>query len=451
VGLKGPTPGEEPLGVNDTIKILSYAGDRDEVQSRLRLREFRPDPSLIREIGDIVEDVRRRGDKAVLEATERWDSVKVPSLLVSESEIEEAAESVPQDVVRALQEARNRLEAVNRLLLPAGTRLREIQPGISVGEKVCAIASAGLWVPCRKGPLASTMLMLSVPATVAGVKNIVAATPPLEDGGVDPTTLLAARIGGATQVVRGNGVALVAALTFGTESVPRVDAIYGPGPPALQIAMGYAALYGLRTGPPMGPSEAMIIADDTSDPQESAADLLNECEHGPDSSCVLLTDSPRLAEAVASSLSSQILLLPEPRRTYVRRSLSERGMIVLVSSMEEAAALTNAYAPEHLQIALEGERARSLLESIENAGEILLGQTTAFSAANYALGITAVLPTGGSAKRFSGITVRDFLKSSTLGKVDPKALPDVWGIVSALGKAEGFPAHVEAMRRKMAR
>jgi histidinol dehydrogenase len=293
------------------------------------------------------------------------------------------------------------------------------------------------------------MLMLAVPARTAGVGEIVAATPPMEDGSVDPVTLAAAEIGGVTRVVRGNGVALIGAMCSGTESVPRVGAIYGPGPPAIMTALGYAGIYGTRTGPVLGPSECMIIADETSDPGEVAADLLNECEHGPDSSCILVTDSEALAREVRDALASITNELPDPRRSFVREALSKTGMIVLVKTLGDAASMANEYAPEHLQIALEGERLSRALELVDNAGEILLGQSTPFSAANYAMGITAVLPTGGTARAFSGINARDFVKTSTLGSVERGSLDRVCDIVSALGEVEGFPAHVEACRRKM--
>ena len=221
--------------------------------------------------------------------------------------------------------------------------------------------------------------------------------------------------------------------------------------PAVMAALGYVGMYGVRTGPPLGPSECMVIADDKMDPEVTATDLLNECEHGPDSSAVLVTDSAAFAEKVLSALGPAARSLGEPRYGYVREALLKRGMIVLVESKEEAAAFVNAYAPEHLQIALGKDESMRVLGMIENAGEILLGRTTPFSAANYAMGITAVLPTGGSARRYSGLTCRDFLKSSTLGRLDPGALLGVCGIVSALGKAEGLPAHVKACQHRLAR
>ncbi|MBU7004724.1 MAG: histidinol dehydrogenase [Theionarchaea archaeon] len=434
----------------DLVRILDYDKDLEEIRSITARRTTQIDGTLICSVAEIIEDVRERGDEAVLEATEKFDSVELSEIVVSPEEIEAAMEGLSGELRTALGRAAERIEKVSRSLLPPEcVWTKEIEPGITVGEKTSPIPSAGLWVPSRKGPLASTMLMLTVPARTAGVGEIVAATPPMEDGSVDPATLAAAKMGGATRVIRGNGVALIGAMSTGTESVPRVGAIYGPGPPAIVAALGYAGIYGIRTGPVLGPSECMIIADDSSDPMEVTADLLNECEHGPDSSCVLVTESDELASQVQAALSSIADNLPEPRRGFVREALPSTGMIVLVKGLEEAASMANEFAPEHLQIALEGERQSRLLGLITNAGEILLGQSTPFSAANYAMGITAVLPTGGSAKAFSGINARDFVKTSTLGGVRRDSLGRVCDIVSALGDAEGFPAHVDACRRKM--
>ena len=436
--------------MEDLVRILDYDRDLEKIRSIAARRTTEIDGDLIASIASIIEDVRRRGDEAILDATERYDSVKLADIAVSREETEAAMESLSSEVKTALERASGRIEKVSRSLLPPESIwTREIEPGITVGEKVSPIPSVGLWVPSRKGSLASTMLMLAVPARTAGVGEIVAATPPMVDGSVDPTTLAAAEIGGATRVVRGNGVALIGAMSSGTESVPRVGAIYGPGPPAIMVALGYAGIYGTRTGPALGPSECMVIADETSDPAEVAADLLNECEHGPDSSCVLVTDSEALARRVRDALESIADQLPEPRRGFVRDALPRTGMIVLVKTLQDAASMANEFAPEHLQIALEGEKQSMVLELVDNAGEILLGQSTPFSAANYAMGITAVLPTGGTARAFSGISARDFIKASTLGSVERGSLDGICDIVSALGEVEGFPAHVEACRRKM--
>ncbi len=438
------------FAVAGLIRVLAYGEDRREIEERMARRSLQIGPDLVRQVAGIVEDVRQRGDEAILDATERWDSVRPASVRVEESEVEEARKEIPEKALRALRKARDRIAIFNRRLLPkAGPSLKEIAPGIAVGEKFTPLSAAGLWVPCRKAPLASTMLMLAVPATTAGVKRIVASTPPLPDGRVDPVTLVAAEMAGVSEVVRGNGVALIGAMAFGTRSVPRVEAIYGPGPPAVMAAQGYVGIYGIRTGPPQGPSECMILADDSSDPAQVALDLLNECEHGPDSSAVLVTNSPTLAERAREALDRAVDGLVEPRRDYVRTALAGKGMVVLVGSEGEATDFINEYAPEHLQIALGRRKCVRMLAGIRNAGEILLGQSTPFSAANYAMGITAVLPTGGSARSFSGVTARDYIKSTTLGRLDPEALPGVCRIVEALGEAEGLPAHVQACLAKL--
>ncbi len=437
--------------MGEMIPVLSYGKDYEEILDRMRKRKPRFDETLFEDVSEIIEEVRERGDEAVIEATAEFDSVRLGSIVVGPEERRAAVGSIDPGVLSVLKEAGQRIEKVSRRFMPGSEALEEVEPGIWAGRKVTPLSSAGLWVPCRKGPLASTMLMLAVPARVAGVAEVVAATPPLSDGGVDPATLAAADTAGVTRVVRGNGVALIAAMAFGTESVPRVEAIYGPGPPAISVAMAYVGMYGIRTGPAMGPSECMIIADGEADADEAARDLLSECEHGPDSSGVLITDSSAFAELVRSRLPTIVEELPEPRRGYAAEAMGERGMIVLVDDLGQAADLANAYAPEHLQLAVEGEKQGRLLDAIRNAGEILLGQSTPFSGANYAMGITAVLPTGGWARAFSGIDVNSYLKASTLGRVDGEALPELCRIVRALGEAEGFPAHVGSCLRKLDR
>jgi len=433
-----------------SIPILALGVDDAEIERRMQARRARVDLKLLKGIIQIAEDVRSRRDEAILEATLKWDRVKIESVVVSEEEMRKAEEQVDARYLEAMEAAAQRIEKVNRRIKASLCDWsKKVAKGVTVGEKVSPLESAGLWVPCSKGALASAMLMLAVPAKVAGVDRIVGATPPRSDGSVEPSTLAAARVAGVDLVLKGNGVALVAALAFGTESVPKVDAVYGPGPPAINLAMGYVAMYGVRIGPPMGPSECVVLASDDSDPVQVAADLLNECEHGPDSSCVLVTDSHDLASKVSGEVNRRVESLPQPRKDYVRSALSSRGMIIVSSSLGEAARFVNRYAPEHLQIALPEDRCGEIMKLIRNAGEILFGQMTPFSAANYAMGTTAVLPTGGSAKGHSGITVRDFLKFSTTGALDEDGLKEIWPIVSALGELEGFPAHVDAARIKM--
>jgi len=434
------------------IPILVLGVDDAEIERRMQARRARVDPKLLEGIIQIAEDVRSRGDEAIVEATLKWDRAKIRSVVVSKEEMRKAEEQVEPRHLEAMEAAARRIGKVNRRIRASLSEWsHQVAQGVTVGEKVSALESAGLWVPCSKGALASTMLMLAVPAKVAGVEEVVAATPPRPDGSVEPSTLMAARIAGVDLVLKGNGVALIAALAFGTQSVPKVDAIYGPGPLAISLAMGYVAMYGVRIGPPMGPSECMVLASEDSDPVQAAADLLNECEHGPDSSCVLVTESKDLASRVSQEVARRVDRLPQPRQDYAKSALSSRGMIVVSSSLEEAAGFVNRYAPEHLQIALPQDRCRKVLKLMRNAGEILLGQMTPFSAANYAMGTTAVLPTGGSARGHSGITVRDFLKFSTIGSIDEKGLEEIWPIVSTLGELEGFPAHVDAARLKMRR
>jgi histidinol dehydrogenase len=302
-----------------------------------------------------------------------------------------------------------------------------------------------LWVPCRKGPLLSTALMLVAAARVAGVPRIVVLMPPSADGSADPGTLAAARLAGAHECYVGNGVALLAAVTHGTESVPRVAGVFGPGPGAIALAMGLAGIYGLKTVVGIGPTDCAVLADDSADPRLVAWDLASEAEHGPDSASLLATNSKELASAVARELRI-IIDEAEPARQHNLRQVfgdEGRGMLVVTPSFDAACALAARFAPEHLSIVCRPEQEAAAIASAV-AGEVLLGSHTPFAAANYAIGITAVLPTNGAARSISGITARDMLRTTTLGQLDAAALRRLTPTIGTLARYEGLPCHAAA-------
>jgi histidinol dehydrogenase len=282
------------------------------------------------------------------------------------------------------------------------------------------------------------------------VGRIVVAMPPCADGRPDSGTVAAARLSGAHEFVVGNGVAVIAALALGTESVPEVDGIFGPGPGAIAAAMATAFSYGTRTTLGIGPTDGMVLADETADARLVACDLVTEAEHGPDSVTVLVTTSQPLAERVAAEVAQLVGEAPEPRRGYLEHVFGPDGMgcLVVAPDLDAACAAVNDFAPEHLIVACDEAPAEQALERIEHAGEILLGQHTPFSAANYAIGITAVLPTNGFARRFSGVTCRDMLKCSTLGSLSPEALAELAPTIAALAAHEGLPCHGAAARAR---
>ena len=296
----------------------------------------------------------------------------------------------------------------------------ESEPGLMVGEKVTPISSVGLFTPSGKASYPSVAYQLAVPAVVAGVPEISLVVPPIpgSSGDVDPAVLVVCRKLGVSDVFRVNGPAGIAALGFGTESIPRVRKIVGPGSPAVTLAQVEMQRHGVATMMLLGPTESLVIADDSADPLRIAADLLIEAEHGTDTSVVLITTSERLADAVDLELERQLADLPEVRSTAARAALGPNGGCVLVDDLDEAAVVANEYAPEHLQVAVADGAVDRLVESLVNAGEILIGQHTPFSAANFVIGCPASLPTSGFAHVSSGITANAFLKRTAIARAD---------------------------------
>ena len=289
------------------------------------------------------------------------------------------------------------------------------------------------------------LYMMAVPARLAGVPRICVTTPPNSDGGVDAACLYAARLCGVHEVYRLGGAQAVAALAYGTDSITAVDKIVGPGSPFVSAAK--RLLSGVvDTGLPAGPSESIVLADGSADPWKVALDLTIEAEHGPDSSALLVTDSPDLSERVTKALTRIVADLPEPRRGYVEAVLNGYGGIILADGMREAAEIVNTYAPEHLQ--LQTSDPWDTLGLIENAGEILLGDSIPFSVANYAAGPNAVLPTGGKARTWSPVSVRDFMKFSSVIYSTKAALDRIAPSVIRLAEYEGFPSHAAALTRR---
>jgi len=297
--------------------------------------------------------------------------------------------------------------------------------------------------------LPSVLIQLGTPAVVAGVPEIAVIVPPVpgSDGEVDSALLVAAGELGLTNVYRSNGPAGIAALAFGTESVPRVRKVVGPGSPAVTCAQIEVQRHGTVTNMLLGPSESLIIADDSADPRLLAADLLNEAEHGADSSSLLVTDSEPLLARAQEEVSLQLDDLPEPRRSYAATALGENGGAVLVRDMAEAAEVANSYAPEHMQIAVRDED--GLLARLSNAGEILVGQWTPVSAANFIIGCPASLPTSGFAVVSSGITADAFRKRTAVARADRRALRRMSDSIIAFTQHEGFPAHEAAVRIRL--
>ncbi len=423
--------------------------DRDSLLNRGLDDIF--DPALRASIGELIEDVRLRGDAAVCDALARHDRIELEpnQLRISDDEFDSA--HVTDEVDDAIDDAIAHLQAFNEQQLARTPDWSfEAEPGLTVGEKFSPITSAGLFTPSGKASYPSVAYQLAVPAIVAGVPELALVVPPVPGGRgeVDPAVLVVCRKLGLRNVFRVNGPTGIAALGFGTETIPRVRKIVGPGSPAVTIAQVEMQRHGVTTMMLLGPTESVVIADASADPMLLAADLLIEAEHGTDTSVVLLTNDSALAIAVDLELERQLLDLPAVRADAARAALGPNGGCVIVDSLDEAIEIANLYAPEHLQVVVSDGLIEQVVDRLMNAGEILIGQHTPFSAANFVIGCPASLPTSGFAHVSSGITAATFMKRTAIAHATEIALRRMAPSVIALAEHEGFPAHANALRRR---
>jgi len=409
------------------------------------------EPGLRASIGELIDDVRTRGDAAVCDALARFDGVDVDpdGLRVTDDELDSA--TVSDAVDRSIDDAIAHLRAFNEAQMErAADWSIESEPGLTVGEKITPISSAGLFTPSGKASYPSVAYQLAVPAVVAGVPELTLVVPPVPGGAgdVDSAVLVVCRKLGIRRAFRVNGPAGIAALGFGTESIPKVRKVVGPGSPAVTIAQVEMQRHGMATMMLLGPTESLVIADDSADPALLAADLLIEAEHGTDSSVVLLTPSPTLADAVDDEVDRQLGLLPSVRAEAARASLGPNGGCVVVDDLDTAISVANDFAAEHLQVVVDDVELDGVLDGLVNAGEILVGQHTPFSAGNFVIGCPASLPTSGFAHVSSGITADTFLKRTAVARADARAVARMAPSVIALAEHEGFPAHAAALRMR---
>ncbi len=403
------------------------------------------DPGRQAHVRAIIDDVARRGDHAIIEYTQRYDGVTLSAdrLQVSRGEIAGAHDAVDEGLRAALAASIERTRRHSEWLRPPALTLDEHEPGITAGIKWSPVENVGVYIPSGKGAFPSTFITIVTPAVVAGVEEIAVVLPPRQDGSADPAVLVAADLLGVTRIFRCNGVAGIAGLAFGTATIPKVRLLGGPGNPYVTAAQIAVQAFGVRLLSVLGPTESMILADDGADPDRVALDLLTEAEHGKDSAAILVTPSDMLPGEVQERLPRYLAQLPPWRREFAEAAMSDYGGAVITQTLDDAIAFVNVYAPEHLQVATRDPFAT--LPLIRNAGEILLGQHTPFSAANYAIGVPAALPTGGFARVGSGVTVLSFLKATSVAALSPRGLAVLRPVIENLGRYEEFPAHVLAV------
>ena len=429
------------------VRILAWRSLSGEEKRKILSRSEQDISSAIPQAREILERVRADGDAALVDYARRFNGADITGmpLAVQEDEFSRAESVLSPAVKEAIRFCVRNVRAYHEGQRPGAMTLGEIMPGVYAGERATPISAVGLYAPRGKGSFPSSTYMMAEPARVAGVPRVVVVTPPDESGRCDPATLFAARLCGAHEVYRVGGVQAIAALAYGTRSIRRVDKFVGPG--NQDVTAAKRLLVGVvDIGLPAGPSESMIIADETADARRAALDLLIEAEHGSDSQALLVTHSHELARQVAGLLPKLAASLPEPRATFVRDVFASYGGIILTADSKETLSIANEVAPEHLQIATADPFAT--LSRVRNAGEILLGQHTPFSLANYAIGANAVLPTGGKARSFSPLSVRDFLKYSSVAYLTAAGHEALRGAAITLADYEGFPAHAMALRER---
>ncbi len=392
-------------------------------------------------VSGIISQVREQGDKTLVELAEKFDGVKLSSLQVSQADIDAAADELSNEVKHAIELAHKHVKAFHEAQIPSDVRV-ETSPGVVCELLTQAINNVGLYIPGGTAPLPSTVIMTATPAKIAGCKRIVLITPPNKEGGVTAEIRYAAKVCGVSELFISGGAQAIAALAYGTQSIPKVDKIFGPGNSFVTEAKQQVSLdpFGSAIDMPAGPSEVLVIADENADPDYIAADLLSQAEHGVDSQVILVTNSAEQAKATTAATAQQLALLP--RQEIAAEALSH-SRIFVVDDIAQAIAVSNLYAPEHLIV--QTDDARGLLPQLENAGSIFLGAYSPESAGDYASGTNHVLPTYGYTKAYSSLNLSDFSRRYTVQELDETGLKAIGPAVMHLAAAEGLDAHKNAV------
>lgn len=392
----------------------------------------------------IFKDVLNNGDEAILKYSKLFDQYDKQSFKVSNKDIKASEENVSKELKEAIQNAYEAIYKFHKAQLQADLPIVETKKGVFCWQKKKAIQKVGLYIPGGSAPLFSTVLMLAIPAQIAGCEDIVLCTPPSQNAEVHPAILFAAKLCGVTQIFKVGGIQAIAGMTFGTESMPKVYKIFGPGNQYVTIAKQIATTYNVAIDMPAGPSELLVYADQTCVPEFVAADLLSQAEHGEDSQVILVTDNLETINQVKTELNLQINSLP--RKEIAKKAIAN-SKFILMEKIDLAFELINFYAPEHFIIA--ANKADELSEKVINAGSVFLGNLTPESAGDYASGTNHTLPTNAFAKQYSGVNLDAFMKTLTYQKLDENGVKSIGKTVEMMAEAEGLTAHKNAMRLRL--
>lgn len=420
-----------------------------ETKKRLFKRSQTDIENVIEQVRPIISKVQSHGDKALIDYAQQFDGATLTNLKVTEEEFTHAEKTLAPSVKDAIDHCARNVTIFHRAQMERVEKDREwwmeIEDGVYAGEKTTPIDSVGLYVPGGKNQYPSAVYMLGIPAVLAGVENIAMVTPPRKDGSIGNALLYAAKISGVKHIFKTGGAQAIAALAYGTETVPKVVKVLGPGSP--YVAAAKQLLGGvIDPGMPAGPSEALILCDEYADPDNTVLDILNEAEHGADSAALLVTHDETLAQSVLKKLPEAINALPEPQKGWLITNMEAYGGIVLTDSLEESINFCNDYATEHLLVKVQNPQ--QTVPLLKNAGEILIGEHTPSSFGNYGIGVNHVLPTGSMAKSYSCTSVWDFLKRTSMARVSKEGFDELKDSVTTLTDYEGFPAHGNVIRQR---
>ncbi|MBN8787040.1 MAG: histidinol dehydrogenase [Terrimonas sp.] len=399
--------------------------------------------SLKNSVMEVLNAVRQKGDEALKAFTKKFDGAEIEDFRVSENEITEAGASLSAEIKNAVLQAKENIFRFH-IAQKASAEKIETMPGITCWRKSVGIEKVGLYIPGGSAPLFSTVLMLGIPASIAGCKEIILCTPPGKNGTINPAILFAAQVAGITKIFKVGGAQAIAALAYGTATIPSVYKIFGPGNQYVTCAKQMIQREGIAIDMPAGPSEVCVLADETADAGFIAADLLSQAEHGPDSQVLLVSTSESLAEKVNLEIEKQLELLP---RKDIAVAALYNSKAIIVKHMEEAISLINEYAPEHLIISCKNDE--SISEQIINAGSVFLGNYSPESVGDYASGTNHTLPTNAFAKAYSGVSVDSFVKKITFQKLSQQGLERIGDTVITMAEAEGLQAHANAVKIRL--
>lgn len=398
---------------------------------------------LYGKVQTILNGIRQNGDKALREYTEKFDGIQLNSFVVSASEIIEAENQVNSELKEAIALAAKNIETFHASQKPSLNKI-ETMPGVSCWQKPVAIEKVGLYIPGGTAPLFSTVLMLAIPAQIAGCKEIVLCSPPDSSGIIHPAILYAAKIAGVTQIYKLGGVQAIGAMAFGSETVPKTDKIFGPGNQYVMAAKQLVSMNDVSIDMPAGPSEVLVVADKTSNPAFVASDLLSQAEHGADSQVILLANNKETIQNVEKEIETQLLALP--RKELAVKALANSVSIVL-DKQQKQIDLINQYAPEHLILSIKNHA--EIADKIRNAGSVFLGEYTPESAGDYASGTNHTLPTNGWARSYSGVNLHSFIKLITFQKIDKRGLKKIGSAIEKMAAAEELEAHKNAVTLRL--